>query len=365
MRPIDNLRLLLEGESPAWIPFTLDVGATPGFSASLLREFRQRTGTADVAQFFGTDTRSFTLRARFGGEDPRTLYGPLEGDVAFDEWGVARVRSAPGGPVQQVLSPLAAATATGQIETFLTPVIETPTQAGLIGGYHAAGLPVLGAAGSILEWAWWLRGREAFAVDLAERPTLAEAVLRKVEEHTVRLALATAKLGVDVLCFYDDAGTQRGMALTPALWRRFIKPAWIRVLDMVRGQFPAVRFLLHSYGKLDAIVPDIVDLGFDVLHPLQPECLNFAANYEKFGHDITLCATVSTHKTLLRGTPDDVRRELRRQTQLAAAERRCLVMPSGVIPPETPWENILALVEEAKTAGTVRVRGGRSSAESS
>ena len=76
---------------------------------------------------------------------------------------------------------------------------------------------MFGYTGSIYEWSWWLRGMERFMIDLAEDPPLAEAVIRKVEAHTTSLALATARLGVDVLCMYDDAGTQRGMQISPAV----------------------------------------------------------------------------------------------------------------------------------------------------
>lgn len=359
MRPIDNLRILLEGESPSWIPFSLDVGAMPGLSAPLLQHFRQRTGVADPAEFFGADTRGYSLRARFGGEDPRRLHPALPPEAVFDEWGIAHVKASTEGAADHMHAPLAAAATVAEIEALPTPALEPPQQVSQIATFHAAGLPVLGYAGSIYEWSWWLRGMEQFLTDLATQPALAEAVIRKVEEHTTRLALASAKLGIDLLCFYDDAGTQRGMQISPALWRKFIKPAWIRVLDIVRGTYPNVRFFLHSCGKIDSIIPDIVDLGFDVLHPIQPECMDFATVYRRFGQDIVLCATVSAQKTLPFGTADDVRREIRRLVDIVAVDRRCIIMPSNVFQPETPWENLLAFVEEAKAAGSVRTRSRR------
>jgi len=76
-RPIDNLRVLLEGACPAWIPFSVDVGAIPGFSGPILRKFHHLTGAADPAEHFGADVRLFSLSARFGGRDPAALHGPL------------------------------------------------------------------------------------------------------------------------------------------------------------------------------------------------------------------------------------------------------------------------------------------------
>jgi uroporphyrinogen decarboxylase len=173
-------------------------------------------------------------------------------------------------------------------------------------------------------------------------------VVRKVEAHTVRLALATAQAGVDVLCFYDDAGMQRGMQIAPALWRQFIKPAWQRVLEAVRSRFPRVRFFLHCCGKIDAIVPDVVDLGFHVLHPVQPECMDFASLYRQYGGRIVLAATISAQRLFPFGSPDEIRAEVRRLARIAA-DRRAILMPSNRIQPETPWENVVAFAEACRT----------------
>jgi len=347
-RPIDNLRALLSGARPAWIPFSLDVGAIPGLSAPIARQFREKTGGASHAEYFGTDFRLFSLTARFGGDNPAALHRQLEPGTTFDEWGIGHWAGGLEGTLERMYPPLATAQSARDVETLPSPCIETEVDASAVAQFHAAGYPVFGYAGSIYEWSWWLRGMERFLVDLADTPKLAEAVIRKVEEHTTRLALATARLGVDVLCFYDDAGTQRGMQISPAWWRRFIKPAWGRVLAAVRAQFPAARFFLHCCGKIEAIVPDVIELGFDILHPLQPECVDFAAAYRQYGQRIALCATLSAQRVLPFGSPDDVRREVRRLAAAVGGDRRCVLMPSNVIQPETPWENLVAFAEEAR-----------------
>jgi uroporphyrinogen decarboxylase len=66
---------------------------------------------------------------------------------------------------------------------------------------------------------------ENFLADLVSEPALAEAIIRRVEEYTTRLATETARLGVDVVCFYDDAGMQSGLQVSPQVWRRYVKPA--------------------------------------------------------------------------------------------------------------------------------------------
>ncbi|OHD69089.1 MAG: hypothetical protein A2177_08285 [Spirochaetes bacterium RBG_13_68_11] len=183
----------------------------------------------------------------------------------------------------------------------IEPAIVAGNAATRVAAFHARGYPVAGYAGSIYEWSWWLRGMEQFLVDLLEQPDLAGALVAKVAGFTTRLVLATAAAGIDLLCFY-----------TP-------------------------------------IVRDVAELGFPVLHPVQPECMDPALIKERFGDRIVLCATLGAQHTLARGTPDEVAAETTRLMDTLGADRRCLVYTSNRIQPETPWENVLAFERAART----------------
>lgn len=346
--PRENLRRLLDGGSPLWTPFSLDLGAIPGFTDPVWRRYREATGTDDPATYFDADWRVFSLPCRFGGEDPAALHGEVEPGTWFDEWGLGHWAGGLESTLERHYPPLAAADCVRQVEALPSPWIDAGADCSSVARFHAAGYPVFGYAGSIYEWSWWLRGMEQFLMDLVSERAIAQAILRKVEEHTARLALATAETGVDVLCFYDDAGMQHGMQLAPALWRQFVKPAWRSVLDAVRARFPEAKFFLHSCGKIDPIVPDIVELGFHVLHPVQPECMDFSALYQRYRRSIVLAATLSAQRTMPFGSPEEVRREVGRLAEVVAADRRAILMPSNRIQPETPWENIVALADECR-----------------
>lgn len=347
-RPIDNMRLLLEGGAPSWIPFSLDVGAMPGLSGPIERVFRERTCADDPAEYFDADVRRCSLSCRFGGHDPAAWHQAAEPGTTFDEWGIGHWAGGLEGTVDRTYSPLARARLVRDVEALPCPVIETGTGRSAIEDYHAAGYPVFGYAGSIYEWSWWLRGMADFLVDLVSNPALAEAVIHKVADHTTRLAIASARAGIDVLCFYDDVGTQRGMQISPALWRRYVKPAWRQVIESVRDTTPSAKFFLHSCGRIDAILADLIELGFDVLHPVQPECMSFESMYRQFGRDIVLAASVSSQRVFPFGSSQDVRREVRRLAKIASGDRRCILYPSNVIQPETPWQNVVAFAEEAR-----------------
>jgi len=185
-------------------------------------------------------------------------------------------------------------------------------------------------------------------MDLLDAPELAEAITRRVTTYTKSLAVASARAGIDVLCFYDDAGSQQNMQISPGLWRQFIKPRWAEVLEAVRSTNPNTSFFLHSCGNIAAIVPDVVDLGFHVLHPLQPECLDPAGIKREFGSRITCCATMSAQRILPFATPDQVRAEVARLKREMGNDRRCILCPSNRIQPETPWANVIAFAEAVR-----------------
>jgi uroporphyrinogen decarboxylase len=344
----ENFHRLFAGGPPERLPFTFDVGAIQGFTEPLLERFQAETGSTNPAEHFDYDFRSVSLSCRFGGEDPLAFHAEVEAGTTFDEWGVGHWAGGERGTYERMYPPLAAAQTAADVHALPLPRIQPLETSSLLQSYRRRGYPVFGYAGSIYEWSWWLRGMQSFLEDLLLNPVLAEAVTHKVCAHTRALALASAQAGVDVLCFYDDAGMQTGLQLAPELWRRFIKPRWREVLESVRARFPACRFFLHSCGDVRLLLPDIVELGFHILHPVQPECMNIERVKRDFGGELVLCATLSAQRLLPFGTPAEVRKEVRRLRALFRDDGRGILCPSNRLQPETPWENVLAFAEEAR-----------------
>ena len=350
MDDASNLRTLLEGGRPGRLPFSLNVGSFPGLTEPVMRRFREETGAEDPDEHFDCDWRVASLTGRFGGDDPAALHGEVRPGTTFDEWGIGHWSGGAEETPDQMLPPLAAAASVADVEALPSPIVDPPAEPERerVADFHRRGYLVFGYAGSVYEWSWWVRGMDKFMVDLMLGPAVAEAIVAKVAEYTTRLALASAEAGIDVLCFYDDAGMQTGLQISPELWRRFIKPAWAGILGAVRREHPDTKTFMHSCGDVRSIVPDFVELGFDILHPIQPECMDFAEVHRTFGRDIVLCATLSSQRTLPFGTPDEVRAEVRRLKAICGEERRGILCPSNCIQPETPWANILAFAEEAQ-----------------
>lgn len=343
----DNFQLLFDGNGPEWIPFSLYIGAIDSFTEPVMEKFAGETGSRKPEEYFDYDYRCFSLTSRFGGDNPRSLHPGLEPEITFDEWSIGHGTGGAEGSCDRLYPPLAHTQCINDVEALPVPQIEKSTDFTAIEEYKTIGYPVFGYAGSVYEWSWWLRGMEQFMADMLLAPALAGAIIEKVAAHTLNLAQSSAGAGIDVLCFYDDAGMQTGMQISPELWRKFIKPVWSRILEAVRAKFPLVKFFLHCCGNIREIVPDIVEAGFDILHPIQPECMDLEEVKAEFGNEIVLCATLSSQKTLPFGTPDEVREEVRRLRKLFKDDNRCILCPSNRIQPETPWENVVAFVEES------------------
>ena len=344
----DNLIKAVEGASPDWIPFTLDIGAIPGMTEPILRKFREQTDADQPSEYFDYDFRTCSLHAEFGGDDPRRFYREIPDAATFDEWGIGHWAGGAEATYEKMFSPLATATGPAAIESYPEPILPEEQDTARVAGYRARGYPVFGYAGSVYEWSWWLRGMQRFMEDLILNPRIIESLTGKVSSYVKQLAMRSAASGIDVLCFYDDVGMQSGMQISPDLWRRFIKPHWRSILRDVRHQYPDSIFFLHSCGNIGAIIPDIIEVGFHILHPVQPECMDFEDTRDKYGRNILLCGTVSAQRIFPFGTPEEVRLEIRRLKEICSEDNRLILCPSNMIQPETPWANILAFVDEAR-----------------
>ncbi len=348
LSPRENLRNLVSGKTPDWVPFTMDIGGSEGFTTAIQRRFKAETGATDPAEYFDYDLRVVSVERRFGGSNPRRWHPDAPSNTEFDEWGIGHWAGGAEDTYERMFPPMARMDGVEAVSAFPEPVIDIAEAAQRVRALHDRGYPAIGYAGSIYEWSWWLRGMEQFMVDLLAAPAFARAVIAKVAGFTRRLALATAAAGIDVLAFYDDAGSQYGMQVSPELWRTFVKPAWKGVLDAVRQRHSDAVFFLHSCGNIEAIVPDIVELGFHILHPIQPECMDAPAIKKRWGGRIIPCATLGAQRTLSMSTAEEVRRETFRVMDTLAYDGRAILCPSNRIQPETPWENVQAFARAAR-----------------
>ncbi len=205
-------------------------------------------------------------------------------------------------------------------------------------------------------WAhlWQLRGLNQLMKDFHTNPKFVNELLDREVEHSLEQAKIYMELGADGVTIDDDHGTQAGLFINPDMWRKYIKPRFRRFVSSVKKRGGIVFF--HCDGKIDWIVPDIVECGVDMLHPVQPEVMDRVEVKRKYGDKITIATGASVQKTLPFGTVEDVRKETLDAIRYLAPGGGLVYGTSHQARLECPVENMLALYETLRKYGKYPIK---------
>ena len=206
---------------------------------------------------------------------------------------------------------------------------------------------VLGAVWfTLFERMWMLRGFNNMLLD----PLVDEAAFLSLREIVLEHATAVVdewvKRGVDGVYFSDDWGSQRGLLINPDDWRRLWGPAYERLFRRARER--GVHVWMHLCGDIREILPDLIELGLNVLNPVQPQAMPIRDLARDFGGKVCFFGGVDVQGVLVSGTPADVRKHVHEVVDTFAWPSGGYVLStSHGIMPETPLDNVVALYEAA------------------
>ena len=194
-----------------------------------------------------------------------------------------------------------------------------------------------------------IRGLQAAALDLALDPVLASLMMARCTEFAVKLSQAACeRFPLDWLWTGDDVAGQQSLMMSPETWRELIKPLLKRVVDV--GKAAGLPVAHHCCGALSAIIPDLIEIGVDVLNPVQCNCpgMNPIELKGAYGDRLSFMGGVDTQDLLPNGSAVAVARETRRLIEGMTADGGGYILAaSHAVPPETPDENIFAMYEAA------------------
>jgi uroporphyrinogen decarboxylase len=182
---------------------------------------------------------------------------------------------------------------------------------------------------------------------LASRELL-EAIYDPLYGTFGEMAKRMTRAGVDMITFTGDIAMQDRIIMGPRAWREVDKPRIARLIADCRGINPDVHFFIHSDGNVTDLMDDLVEVGFDVINPVQPECMDPAEVKRLWGDRITIHGGVSLQRTLPFGTPEEVRAEVEHLIRACGYNGGLVVFPSNVIQPDTSVENIIACFHAAR-----------------
>lgn len=203
----------------------------------------------------------------------------------------------------------------------------------------------------IFGMAWYLRGFEAFLLDLVTNKDMAHALLRRVTDfNKARYAKFLELTGdaIDVILYADDVGGQDGLFISPAMYREMIKPYQAELLELIRSKTEA-KLMFHSCGSIVPILDDFIDIGADIINPVQVAArdMKTAELKRRFGERVAFWGAIDTQRVLPDGTPEDVRAEVRRRIADLGSNGGYIVAPVHVIQSDVPAANVQALYDEA------------------
>ena len=195
----------------------------------------------------------------------------------------------------------------------------------------------------VWEIVWYLRGMENALADVALEPKFFEELTCAIADHIVEVVDRVIDLPVDGLMFGDDWGHQRGLFLGGERWRRFLKPNLRRIYDRIHAGGKIA--LTHCCGCIVDVVPDVIEIGLDVLESVQPEAMDPYMLKKEYGKDITFWGGLGSQSTLQFGTPTDIRAEVHRLCNEMGAGGGYILGPAKPLRPEMPVENAVAALE--------------------
>jgi uroporphyrinogen decarboxylase len=325
-----------------------------GFAPAQLQRFAEQTGASDPDDYFGADTRLLRPAPTRRQTDFAPYLGTLPSGASVDEWGIGRRPSASSDAAYAHLDgfiyPLLQASSEADARAYPLPDIDSDYRyddfAARVAAVQARGLAALAVMDcTIFEVAWYMRSMERLLLDFADGSPFASTLLDRITAMREVQARRYAESGADVICMGDDVGTQRGMLMSVRMWRTWLKPRLARVIAAARAVRPDVLVFFHSDGNVTAIVEDLVEIGVDILNPVQPECMDPVALRQRFGRRLCLWGTIGTQSTFPFGTPDDVRREVQARIETVGRDGGLFLAPTHMIEPEVPFANIVAFVD--------------------
>ncbi len=392
LTPRERVLAVLEHEKPDRVPLAIGADLTTGIQEFAYRRLLAHLNIADEYQplydwyELGAPNPAEAVLRRLH-SDVRGIHDrfPVEtyafnrsrppGSPYVDDWGVGQPEIEPG-IYFPALHPLQSANRPEDLLAYPWPDMHDPARYAHLRAeverlaeenrYAIVGAPWLI---SPLERAFQLQGMQAFLLNLVDAPDFAAALLRKITDLCLQNLdhfLAATGDRLDMIILADDLGTQTNLLISPRTYRSLLKPLHAELIARVRAHSRArvtpqncgvtpqnCGVMFHSDGDVFPLLDDFVEIGVDILNPVQitGRMADLAQLKQRYGRRLVFCGAIDTQRVLPLGSPAEVRAEVKRVIETLGADGGYLLAAVHTIPNETPPENILAMVDAALEFG--------------
>ena len=286
---------------------------------------------------------------------PDVFVGDLETLEVYSEWNYIP----PGIVGEGEYNPLAGADSIEDINRYAFPDVTADYRyadlAEKVEAHQKQGLAVLGRpprlGGHVFEAAQRLRGIYRLMIDFIENRPLADYLLKQFTRINCHNAAVFAQAGVDILYLNDDIGTPTSMMISPRMWREMLKPRYLEIIQTARAIKPDIHVFYHSDGYYEPVINDLIEIGVNVIEPVQPDRMNTAILKSVYGDRLAFWGTVGSHATWAYAGAEAIRREVKTRIETGGKGGGLIIAPAYGIQPNTPYENILAFFDAVEEYG--------------
>jgi uroporphyrinogen decarboxylase len=199
--------------------------------------------------------------------------------------------------------------------------------------------------GDLWERATFMRGMENILIDLVSNRKFFAKLMRGITDYLlVTMDILNERFDFECFILSDDYGSQRSLLMSPELWRQNIKPY---IMEIIRKAHESKKYMMiHSCGNVFQIIKDMIEMGLDILHPLQPETMDIFKIKKEYGKDITLNGGLRTQYLLPLGSKEDIIKEINRLKNIMGKGGGYILEPGITVQGDVPLENLITLVDE-------------------
>ena len=367
----------LEHREPDRVPLdlgammtTIETGAYDKLKLHLGIEVETRTFMRDhvipdeqILELLGVDTRY----VRMNPSNARKASDEI-GNAYMDEWGIVWGKPQSSLYYDPIDNPLAKAQSVKDLSKYPLPNPYTPKkvegireQAEDLFNNTDYALVADAPQQGIFETACLLRGFTHFLEDIVMREHFARELLARICDYMMGLYdhfLSAVGDYVQVVIVGDDVAMQDRLLMSPLQYRNVVKPFHAKLWSFVKERTQAYLFF-HSCGSVYPLIPDFIELGVDILNPIQVGAARMSTRMikEEFGAWLTFWGAIDTQKVLPYGSPEDVESEVRTRIEDLAPGGGYVLCAVHNIQADVNPENILAMYASARKYGSYPIRG--------
>jgi len=330
------------------------------FTPAMKIKVHKKIDSDNYEDYFGIEIRRVGFKSCKNPPDFRPYYDELlPEDTYFDDWGIPFVRGSEG-QVKRELYPMADFETKREILEYPWPdFVASYRHKHLdeeVKKLHHQGYPVIGrlteiSGGFIFETAWQLRGMDNLFVDFYDNPNFARTLLDKITKINAEVSTRFAEAGVDILWLADDIGMQEKMLMSPNMWRKWLKPRLKYLIDNAKRVNPHIHIFYHSDGFIEPVIPDLIEIGVDILNPIQPECMNPVKLKRLYGDKLSFFGTIGVQTVMPFGNPEDVRDNVKEMIDKVGKGGGFIIAPTHFVSTQIPWANIEAFFDAVEKFG--------------